>query len=97
MAMSYMDSQWPVRKSLQGDMQGLYDIDNELPVRNGLLYRSDQLVVQKSLRPNVTQHRERMLRGGTSLCSMLNIKGDITKFSKISVKTSFINFLCRIQ
>ena len=45
----------------------------------------------------VTQHRERMLRGGTSLCSMLNIKGYITKFSKISVKTSFINFLCRIQ
>ena len=34
----------------------------------------------------VTQHRERMLRGGTFLCSMLNIWGDITKSSKISVK-----------
>ena len=57
--MSYMDSQWPVCKLLQGDMQGLYDIDNELPVRNGLLYRSDQLVVQKSLRPNILQHTHR--------------------------------------
>ena len=43
---SYMHSQWAVCKSLQGDMQGLYDINNKLSVRNGLLYRSDQLVVQ---------------------------------------------------
>ena len=34
----------------------------------------------------VTQHRERMLRGGTFLCSMLNIWGDMTKFSQISEK-----------
>ena len=40
-AISYMHSQWPVRKSLQGDMQGLYDINNELSVRNKFLYRSD--------------------------------------------------------
>ena len=30
----------------------------------------------------VTQHRERMLRGGSSLCSMLNIKGDVAQFTK---------------
>ena len=56
MAISYMDSQWPVPKSLQGDMQGLYDIYNKLSVRNGLLYRSDQLVVPESLRPTILQH-----------------------------------------
>ena len=48
-AISYMHSQWPVRKLLQGDMQGLYDINNKLSWRNGLLYRSDQLVVRESL------------------------------------------------
>ena len=41
-AISYMHSQWPVRKSLQGNMQGLYNINNKLSVRNRLLYRSDQ-------------------------------------------------------
>ena len=55
-AISYMHSQWPVRKSLQGDMQRLYDINNELSVRNGLLYRSDQLVVPESLQPTILQH-----------------------------------------
>ena len=44
-----MHSQWPVHKSLQGDMQGLYDINNELSLRNGLLYPSDQLVVPEAL------------------------------------------------
>ena len=53
---SYMHSQWPVRDSLQGDIQGLYDINNELSVRNGLLYCSDQLVVLESLRPTILQH-----------------------------------------
>ena len=38
-----MHSQWPVRKSLQGDMQGL-------------LYHSDQLVVPESLRHTILQH-----------------------------------------
>ena len=51
-----MHSQWSVRKSLQGDMQGLYDINNELSMRNGLLYHSDQLVVPESLRPTIPQH-----------------------------------------
>ena len=37
-------------------MQGLYNINNELSVRNGLLYRSDQLVVPESLRPTILQH-----------------------------------------
>ena len=37
----------------------------------------------------VTQHKKRMLREGTSLCSMLTIKGDIAKFSKISVNNVF--------
>ena len=55
-AISYMHSQWPVRKSLQGNMQGLYNINNKLSVRNGLLYRSDQLVVPESLRPTILQH-----------------------------------------
>ena len=55
-AISYMHSQWPVRKSLQGDMQGLYNINNELSMRNRLLYRSDQLVVPESLRPTILQH-----------------------------------------
>ena len=55
-AISYMHSQRPVRKSLQGDRQGLYDINNELSIRNGLLYRSDQLVVPESLRPTILQH-----------------------------------------
>ena len=32
-AISYMNSQWPVRKSLHGDIQGLYDIYNKLSVR----------------------------------------------------------------
>ena len=52
-AMSYMDSQWPVRKSLQGDIQGLYNINNELSVRNRLLYHCDQSVVPESLQPNI--------------------------------------------
>ena len=43
MAISYMHSQWPVHKSLQGDMQGL-------------LYRCDQLVDPESLRPTILQH-----------------------------------------
>ena len=55
-AISYMHSQWPICKSLQGDMQGLYNINYELSVRNGLLYRSDQLVVPESLRPTILQH-----------------------------------------
>ena len=42
-AISYMHSQWPVRKSLQGDMEGL-------------LYLSDQLVVQESFRHTILQH-----------------------------------------
>ena len=48
-AITYMNYQWPVRKSLQGDMQGLYNVYNELSVGNGLLYRSDQLLSQSIL------------------------------------------------
>ena len=42
---------------------------------------------------SVTQHTERMLRGGggTFLCSILNIKGDITEFSKICGKKRLVS------
>ena len=46
-AITYMNYQWPVRKSLQGDMQGLYNVYNEPSMGNELLYHSDQLVVPK--------------------------------------------------
>ena len=38
---------------------------------------------------HVTEHRERMLHGGTFMCSRVNILGNTTKFRKISVKNVF--------
>ena len=55
MAMKYMTSKWPQRKKLSGNLLTLYDVADELSIKDGMLHRGDRIVIPDELQSRVIQ------------------------------------------
>ena len=55
MAMKYMTSKWPPRNKLSGHLLTLYDVADELSIKDGMLHRGGRIVILGELQSRVIQ------------------------------------------
>ena len=51
----YCQDGWPNRNQLDNDLKSFHSVSTEFSVQNGLLMRNSQIVIPKSLQPDILQ------------------------------------------